>query len=221
MTTTEEGLAGQVEPGPVASGPVAPDELDRVFVHPRGLCESADVGAGTRIWAFAHVMAGARVGRDCNVGECAFIESGAWIGDRVTVKNAVLVWDRVSVGDDVFLGPGVVFTNDRNPRAEIKKSGAALDATVVRAGATVGANVTIVAGTTLGAGCFVAAGSVVTRDVGAYALVMGNPARRVGWSCRCGERMGPGLRCACGRGYEPEPGSRPPSLRPLGAAACT
>lgn len=76
MTTTEEGLAGQVEPGPVASGPVAPDELDRVFVHPRGLCESADVGAGTRIWAFAHVMAGARVGRDCNVGECAFIRAG-------------------------------------------------------------------------------------------------------------------------------------------------
>lgn len=211
MTVGEHPVPGQ------AAGPAGPAG---VFVHPRGLCESADVGPGTRIWAFAHVMAGASVGRDCNICDGAFIESGAVVGDRVTVKNAVLVFDRVIVADDVFLGPGVVFTNDRNPRAEVKKSGGALDPTIVRRGATLGANVTVVAGVTLGEGCFVAAGSVVTRDIGAYALVMGSPARRAGWACRCGARLGADLRCTCGRAYEPVPRSRPHALRPL-EAACT
>jgi UDP-3-O-[3-hydroxymyristoyl] glucosamine N-acyltransferase len=98
------------------------DLSDPVFVHPRGLCESDDVGAGTRVWAFAHVMPGASVGRDCNICGHAFVETGARIGDRVTVKNAVLVWDGVEIGDDVFLGPGVIFTNDLRPRAHIKPS---------------------------------------------------------------------------------------------------
>ncbi|WP_131784763.1 acyltransferase [Protofrankia symbiont of Coriaria ruscifolia] len=176
-----------------------------VFVHPRGLCESDHVGAGTRIWAFAHVMPGARIGRDCNVCDHAFVESGAVVGDRVTIKNAVLIWDLVTVEDDAFLGPNMIFTNDMNPRAEVKKGPDRLDRTLVRRGATIGANATIVCGTTLGEYCFVAAGAVVIRDVAAHALVVGNPARQVGWVCACGERLDDELSCTCGRTYEHRP----------------
>lgn len=173
-----------------------------VFVHPHGLCESDQVGDGTRIWAFAHVMQGAVVGRGCNVCDGAFIESGAIVGDRVTIKNNVLLWDRVTVEDDVFLGPNAVFTNDMNPRAAFKKPPEAFLPTIVRRGASVGANATIVCGTTIGEGAFVGAGSVVTDDVQPYALVVGNPARRVGWICACGLRLGDSLDCTCGRAYE-------------------
>ena len=128
------------------------------FVHPLGLCESTAVGAGTRIWAFAHVMVGARLGRDCNVGDHAFIETGAVLGDRVTVKNAVLVWDGVTVEDDVFLGPAVVFTNHLRPRS---KDAFTLVPTLVRSGATIGAAATVICGTTIGRHAFVAAGAVV------------------------------------------------------------
>ena len=172
-----------------------------VFVHERGLCESDDVGARTRVWAFAHVMKGAHVGADCNVGDHAFIETGAWVGNRVTVKNAVLVWDRVTVEDDVFLGPNMVFTNERMPRAAFRKP-EALRATRVCAGASVGANATVVCGITLGPHCFIGAGAVVTRDVPAHALMVGNPAARVGWVCACGEKLGRDLLCAaCGRNH--------------------
>lgn len=172
-----------------------------VYVHPQGLCESEDVGAGTRVWAFAHVLPGAVVGADCNVCDHAFIETGARLGDRVTVKNAVLVWDGVTVEDDVFLGPNMLFTNDLRPRAAIKKSREQLEPTVVRTGATIGAGVTVVCGTTIGAGAFVAAGAVVVRDVPAHALVVGNPGRLAGWVCDCGERLPEELRCACGKSY--------------------
>ena len=176
-----------------------------VFVHPQGLCESSDVGPGTRVWAFAHVMDGARVGRDCNIGDHAFIESGAVVGDRVTVKNNVLLWDKVVIEDDVFLGPNAVFTNDRNPRAPDKKDPSAFLPTVVQRGATVGANATIVCGLTLGTWCFVGAGSVVVADVPAHAIVVGNPARRIGWMCECGTRLGDDLACpACARSYRLE-----------------
>jgi len=174
---------------------------ESVFVHPAGLCESADVGADTRIWAFAHVMDGAIVGAGCNICDHAFIESGARLGDNVTVKNAVLVWTGVTVEDDVFLGPNCVFTNDLRPRAAIKKGAADLVPTTVRCGATIGANATIVCGHEVGRHAFVAAGAVVTRDVVPHALVAGNPARRVGWVCECGERLGCDLACGCGRAY--------------------
>jgi acetyltransferase-like isoleucine patch superfamily enzyme len=171
-----------------------------VFVHPAGLCESDEVGEGTRVWAFAHVLKGAVVGRDCNVCDGAFVEGGARLGDRVTVKNGVLVWDRVSVEDDVFLGPGVVFTNDLRPRAHVKRSGEALVPTTVRRGATLGAGTVVVCGVEIGEHAFVAAGAVVTRDVPAHAFVAGNPARLKGWVCRCGERLGDSSACpACGR----------------------
>lgn len=172
-----------------------------VFIHEEGLCESDDIGPRTRIWAFAHIMFGARIGADCNVCDHAFIESGAIVGNGVTVKNSVLIWDKVTIEDDVFLGPNAVFTNDRNPRATVKKAHADLVPTLVRRGATVGANATIVCGVTIGQSAFVGAGAVVASDVPAYALVLGNPARRCGWMCVCGERLPTELRCSCGRGY--------------------
>ncbi len=119
-----------------------------VFVHPRGLCESDQIGDGTRIWAFAHVLAGAAVGRDCNIGDHAFIEGGAVVGDRVTIKNAVLIWDGVTIEDDVFVGPGVVFTNDLRPRSG--NASFTLTRTHVRRGASLGASVTVVCGTEIG-----------------------------------------------------------------------
>ncbi len=173
-----------------------------VYVHPHGLCESDQVGAGTRVWAFAHVMAGAIVGAECNIGGGAFVESGARLGDRVTVKNGVLIWDRVTVEDDVFLGPAMIFTNDLSPRADIKRSGDALVATQVCAGATIGANATIVCGVTIGRRAFVAAGAVVIRDVAAHALVVGNPAYPIGWVCTCGVRLNAALKCACGLSFD-------------------
>ena len=171
------------------------------FIHEKALCESTDVGGGTRIWAFAHVMKGAKVGEDCNLGDHAFIESGAVLGNRVTVKNAVLVWDKVTVEDDVFLGPNMVFTNDMNPRVAFKKGPEGFLPTRVRRGASIGANATIVCGVTLGENCFIGAGAVVIRDVPAHGLVAGNPARRIGWMCACGLKLKPSLVCTCGRKY--------------------
>ena len=172
-----------------------------VFVHAAALCETSDVGPRTRIWAFAHVMHGARVGADCNVCDHAFIESGAVVGDRVTIKNGVVVWDRVTIGDDVFVGPNAVFTNDLVPRAAVKKPREQFLPTVVQRGASIGANATIVCGVTLGAYALVGAGAVVVSDVPAHALVVGNPARRIAWVCACGERVTPPAACGCGRRY--------------------
>jgi len=173
-----------------------------VFVHERALCESDDVGSGTRIWAFAHVMAGARLGRDCKVGDHVFIEAGARIGDRVVIKNGVQVWDRVTIEDDVFVGPNATLTNDLRPRAAFKNPPEAFLPTLLKRGATIGANATLVCGVTIGEQAFVAAGCVVTRDVAAHAVVVGNPARRTGWMCACGEPLADELHCACGRRYE-------------------
>lgn len=184
-----------------------------VFVHPMGLCESNDVGPGTRVWAFAHVLEGAVVGANCNIGDHAFIEGGARLGSGVTVKNAVLVWDRVTIGDDVFLGPNMIFTNDLRPRAFLASDPASFTPTNVQRGATIGANATIVCGVTIGEYAFVAAGAVVNRDVAAHELVVGNPARSVGWVCRCGARLGDDLTCACGASYEPVPGGGLSKLR--------
>lgn len=188
----------------------ATGEICAVFVHPSGLCESEHVGDGTRVWAFAHVLAGARVGRDCNVCDGAYVEGGAVLGDRVTVKNQVMVFDGVTVEDDVFLGPGVTFTNDLRPRAHIKKVGDALDTTLVREGATLGARVVVVCGVTIGRHAFVGAGAVVTRDIADHGFVVGNPARRIGWACTCGLRLPDDLRCSCGRTWTERQGALHP-----------
>jgi len=185
-----------------------------VFIHPLAACESADVGSRTRIWAFAHVMDGARVGSDCNVCDHVFIESGARVGNGVTLKNGVQIWDRVTIEDDVFVGPAATFTNDPNPRATVKKSGDQLVPTVVGTGATIGANATIVCGVTVGRSAFVGAGAVVIADVPAHALVVGNPARRVGWMCQCGERLDDGFSCSCGRRFRPVDGATGLELSP-------
>lgn len=184
-----------------AGQPVVLD--DSVFVHPRALCETGAVGPRTRIWAFAHLLPGAVVGADCNVCDHVFIEGGAVVGSNVTIKNGVLVWDRVTVEDDVFLGPGAVFTNDLTPRAAHKKGREGFAPTLVRRGATIGANATIVCGVVVGPHAMVGAGSVVVADVAAHSLVVGNPARHVGWVCECGTRLDPALACGCGRAYRP------------------
>jgi acetyltransferase-like isoleucine patch superfamily enzyme len=172
-----------------------------VFIHDQALCESETIGPRTRVWALAHVMKGASIGADCNICGFAFIESGVTIGDRVTVKNHVQLFDGVSIRDDVFIGPGVVFTNDPNPRAAFKKDPSQFLETLVENGASLGANSTILCGITIGANSFVGAGSVVTRSVPSHALVVGHPARQTGWMCVCGERLPNGLSCVCGRRY--------------------
>jgi len=149
-----------------------------VFVHPEGLCESRDVGEGTRIWAFAHVLAGARIGRDCNICDHVFIENDVVLGDRVTVKCGVQLWDGLRVGDDVFIGPNATLTNDPFPRS--KRHRAPL-VTTIGPGASLGANCTVLPGISVGRNAMVGAGSVVTHPVPARAIVMGNPARIVGY----------------------------------------
>lgn len=173
-----------------------------VFVHHLALCETDEVGADTRIWAFAHVMPGARIGKGCNICDHVFVEGGAVIGDGVTVKNNTLIFEGVTVEDDVFVGPNTVFTNDRHPRAPAMRSRPwTLTPTRVRRGASIGANATVVCGATIGAHALVGAGSVVTADVPDYAVVVGNPARRTGWVCICGAGLGEDLACNCGRAY--------------------
>jgi UDP-2-acetamido-3-amino-2,3-dideoxy-glucuronate N-acetyltransferase len=160
---------------------------ESVFVHKLALLESEHVGSRSRVWAFAHVMSGARVGADCNIGEGVFVEGGVTIGDRVTVKNGVAIWTGVKIEDEVFVGPNAVFTNDLYPRSRVYHD--EIPETLVRKGASIGANATIIAGNTLGEYSMVGAGSVVTRDVKPYQLVVGNPAKPLGWVSRSGQRM--------------------------------
>ena len=168
-----------------------------VFSHPLALVESRRIGPRTRVWAFAHVQEGARVGADCNIGEHCFIENGAVIGDRVTIKNGVFVWEGMRVGNDAFLGPNATFTNDRFPRSPRSRAAKARYANrrwvapiVIEEGCSVGANATVIGPVRLGRGCMVAAGAVVTRDVAAGVLVAGNPARPMGRVNAKGERVG-------------------------------
>ncbi|UHQ22666.1 WxcM-like domain-containing protein [Lysobacter sp. 5GHs7-4] len=149
------------------------------FVHPNALCETDAVGEGTRIWAFAHVLAGARIGRDCNICDGVFVEGDVTVGDRVTVKCGVQLWNGVRLHDDVFVGPNATFTNDLFPRS--RQYPDRFLETVVEAGASIGANATILPGLRIGSGAMVGAGSVITRSVPANAIVAGNPARIVGY----------------------------------------
>lgn len=159
------------------------------MAHPLALVESDQIGEGTRIWAFAHVMKDARIGRDCNIGEHCYIEQGVTLGNNVTVKNGVNLWTGVTIEDNVFLAPNCVLTNDPNPRAYIKKSADSLVETVIQSNASIGANATIVCGITIGRYAFIGAGAVVIRSVPDFALVVGNPARQIGWMCVCAQRI--------------------------------
>lgn len=149
------------------------------FVHPEGICESKNVGAGTRVWAFAHVLPAAKIGRDCNICDHVFVENDVTLGDRVTVKCGVQLWDGVHLEDDVFVGPNVTFTNDPFPRSKARPDHFAT--TNVRSGASIGASATILPGVEIGSFAMVGAGSVVTRSVPARAIAVGNPARIVGY----------------------------------------
>jgi acetyltransferase-like isoleucine patch superfamily enzyme/dTDP-4-dehydrorhamnose 3,5-epimerase-like enzyme len=151
-----------------------------VFVHEKGICETEEVGAGTRIWAFAHVLPGARIGADCNICDGVFVEDQAVVGDRVTVKSGVQLWNGVELEDDVFVGPNATFTNDPFPRSRARLS--EHPGTIVRRGASIGANATILPGVEIGRGAMVGAGSVVTRPVPPNAIVSGNPARIHGYA---------------------------------------
>ncbi len=155
------------------------------FRHPQALVESEHVGEGTRVWAFAHVLPGAVIGEDCNLCDHIFVENDVVIGDRVTIKCGVQLWDGVRLEDDVFVGPNATFTNDPAPRS--RQHLAAYPRTVVREGASIGANATILPGLTIGRRAMVGAGAVVTRSVPAYAVVVGNPARIVRYVEAVGE----------------------------------
>ena len=159
------------------------------LIHPSAIVDDgATLGAGTRVWHFSHVCAGARIGAGCSLGQNVFIANDVQVGDRVKIQNNVSVYDAVSIEDDVFCGPSMVFTNVYNPRSSVTRKDQ-YRRTRVERGATIGANATIVCGVTIGQYAFIAAGAVVRRDVPAFALMTGVPARQAGWMSRHGERL--------------------------------
>ncbi len=160
------------------------------FAHPTACVDQpCRIGGGTKIWHFCHVCADAMIGRDCNLGQNVFVAGGAVIGDNVKIQNNVAVYAGITIEDDVFLGPSCVLTNVTNPRSQVVRRGI-YEKTLIRRGATIGANATIVCGVTIGRYAFIAAGALIAKDVPDYAMMMGVPARRVGWMSRHGHRLG-------------------------------
>ncbi|MGB7622851.1 MAG: acyltransferase [Terriglobia bacterium] len=159
------------------------------FVHPSSFVDDgAEIGSGTKIWHFCHIMPRVRIGRCCNIGQNVFIASEVLIGTNVKIQNNVSIYTGVVIEDDVFLGPSMVFTNVINPRSHVPRRGE-YQTTQVKQGASIGANATIVCGVTLGRYCFVGAGALVSRNVPDFALVYGNPAKIRGWMCQCGIKL--------------------------------
>lgn len=166
-----------------------------MMIHPTAVVDAgARIGAGTRIWHFCHISSGAQIGQDCSLGQNVYVANDVRLGDRVRVQNNVSIYDAVTLEDEVFCGPSLVFTNVINPRAAVDRK-AQYRPTLVKRGATLGANATIVCGVTVGAFAFVGAGAVVTRDVPNFGLVVGVPAQLVGWMSRHGERLDLPVRC--------------------------
>ena len=185
------------------------------FVHPSSFVDDgARIGRGTKIWHFCHIMPGAEIGERCNLGQNVVVMPGTRIGNNVKIQNNVSIYEGVVLEDDVFCGPSCVFTNVVNPRSHVSRKDE-YRPTLVKRGASIGANATVVCGATLGEYAFIGAGAVVTSDVLPYALMVGVPARRVGWMCRCGERLhlsaGGGSCPRCGSAYGERDGRLQPS----------
>lgn len=172
-----------------------------IYIHESSyIDENVEIGEGTRIWHFCHLQKGAVLGRNCSLGQNVNIGANVRIGNGVRIQNNVSVYEGVELEDNVFCGPSCVFTNVLTPRAHFPVHGTYVR-TVVREGASLGANCTIVCGHTIGKGAMIGAGAVVTSDVKDYALMAGVPAKQAGWVCECGKRLGPDMRCTCGRRY--------------------
>jgi UDP-2-acetamido-3-amino-2,3-dideoxy-glucuronate N-acetyltransferase len=186
-------------------------EAPKFFVHESSYVDDgAIIGNGTKIWHFSHVMPGAVIGERCNLGQNVVVMPGTKIGNNVKIQNNVSIYEGVELEDDVFCGPSCVFTNVLNPRSAVSRKNE-YKPTRVRRGTSIGANATIVCGVTLGPYAFIGAGAVVTSDAPAFGLMVGVPARRVGWMCECGERLalsgGRGACAACGATYEEAAGT--------------
>ncbi|MDY6850569.1 MAG: acyltransferase, partial [Thermodesulfobacteriota bacterium] len=194
QTALEQGAPAFISP--------APDSKADYFVHETALADKGvEIGKGSKIWHFSHILSGSRIGERCNIGQNVVLGPKVTIGNGCKVQNNVSLYQGVTLEDDVFCGPSMVFTNVVNPRSHIPRKDE-FKATLVRRGTTIGANATILCGHTLGEYCFIGAGAVVTRDVPAYALMVGNPAEQKGWMCACGVRLYEDLTCpACGATY--------------------
>lgn len=164
--------------------------MSAFFVHSTAVVDQgAIIGNESKVWHFCHIMSGASIGQNCNLGQNVFVASGVTMGNNVKVQNNVSVYEGVEIEDDVFLGPSMVFTNIKNPRSAVVRKGQYAK-TLVRKGASIGANATIVCGTEIGSFALIGAGTVVTKPVAAYALVVGNPAQQIGWVSEYGHRLG-------------------------------
>lgn len=181
------------------------DDKKSFYVHPSSIIEcNVTIGEGTKIWLFNHVMSGAMIGENCNIGQNVYIGKNVKIGNGVKIQNNVSVYEEVVLEDDVFCGPSCVFTNVINPRSFIERK-SEFKKTIVRRGASIGANATILCGIEIGKYAFIAAGAVVTKSVPDYALIVGVPGLRTGWMCKCGVKLnlkiGVGTCGACGADY--------------------
>ncbi|MGG4144513.1 acyltransferase [Paenibacillus algorifonticola] len=171
------------------------------FKHQLALVETENIGDDTRVWAFTHILSGAVIGKNCNINDHTFIENDVVLGDNVTVKSGVYIWDGVRVSDNVFIGPNVTFTNDLNPRS--KQYPVEFEKTIINEFASIGANSTVIAGNNIGKYAMVGAGSVVTKSIPDYTLWYGNPARMMGYVCKCGQKLDEKYNCgSCLTKYE-------------------
>ena len=166
------------------------------FVHESSyIDDNVEIGEGTKIWHFCHIQSGARIGKYCSLGQNVNISNNVVVGNDVKIQNNVSIYEGVEIEDGVFCGPSCVFTNDLTPRARFPKGRENYKKTLVKAGASIGANATIVCGNTIGKCAMIGAGALIHKDVPDYALMVGVPARRVGWVCECGERLSEDLHC--------------------------
>lgn len=174
-----------------------------VFIHESSVVdENVEIGLGTKIWHFSHILSNTKIGSNGVIGQNVAIGPNVNVGSNVKIQNNVSIYDGVTIEDDVFCGPSCVFTNVRTPRSFINRK-SEFQETIVKKGATIGANVTIVCGVTLGKYCFIGAGAVVTKDVPDYALVVGNSSKQIGWMCSCGTKLSEDLICqSCGNEFE-------------------